>query len=53
MLSMFVCRKIGQKICEQKTSSLPLERLKLAPAWDATALNFLVHLKYKMKLRKE
>ena len=41
MLSTFLCRKIGQKICEQKTSSLPMERLKPASAWDATALNFL------------
>ena len=52
MLSMFVCRKIGQKICEQKTSSLPLERLKLAPAWDATALNFFSPFKVKDEVKK-
>ena len=52
MLSMFVCRKIGQKICEQKTSSLPMERLKPAPAWDATALNFFSPFKVKDEVKK-
>ena len=41
-----------KKLCEQIMGKLPIERLKPAPAWDATALDFFGPFKIKDEVKK-
>ena len=47
-----ICRKMEKKLCEQIMGKLPIERLKPAPAWDATALDFFGPFKIKDEVKK-
>ena len=41
-----------KKLCEQIMGKLPIERLKPAPAWDTTALDFFGPFKIKDEVKK-
>ena len=47
-----ICRKMEKKLCEQIMGKLPIERLKPAPAWDATALDVFGPFKIKDEVKK-
>ena len=47
-----VCRKMEKKLGEQIMGKLPIERLKPAPAWDSTALDFFGPFKVKDEVKK-
>ena len=47
-----VYRKIEKKLGEQIMGKLPIERLKPAPAWDSTALDFFGPFKVKDEVKK-
>lgn len=50
-----VCRQklIEKKLGEQIMCKLPLDRLKPAPAWDSTALNFFGPFKVKDEVKRK
>ena len=47
-----ICRKVEKKLSEQIMGKLPIERLKPAPAWDSTALDFFGPFKIKDEVKK-
>ena len=47
-----ICRKLEKKLSEQIMGKLPIERLKPAPVWDSTALDFFGPFKIKDEVKR-